>query len=174
MVAECSLEEFCKRNIWNRIGAHDTTFRPRKRPDLLRRRLDITRPTHDGGVMVAQHPYPLEPVNDMGGIGLWTTPRDFNMFLWHLFCKPNGLLTQESLDFILSPQVPDTKLVTECIHASTRGILTNIFPRGLPLNIGIGTCITLEDIPGRRPKGTVSWLGYPNQHWVCILVVFIL
>lgn len=166
MVAHCSLGEFCKRNIWDQIGAHDTTFRPETRPDLLSRRLDITCPTHGGGIAIAQNPYPLSPSNDLGGIGLWTTPRDFNQFLWHLFLKPNGLVTPENLNLILSPQVSDAELVTKSMHTSNGGILTRTFPNQFPLNVGLGTCIALEDIRGRRPKGTVSWLGYPNEYWV--------
>lgn len=113
------------------------------------------------------NPYPLEPSNDLGGIGLWTTPRDFNLFLWNLFLKSNGLLTPENLRLILEPQVSDTKLVSESIHGSNAGILTRTFPEKLPLDFGLGACITARDIPGRRPKGSVSWLGYPNEYWVC-------
>jgi hypothetical protein len=113
------------------------------------------------------NPYPLEPSNDLGGIGLWTTPRDFNLFLWHLFLKPNGLVTPENLSLILEPQVSDTKLVTESVHCSNAGILTGTFPENFPLDFGLGTCITVRDIPGRRPKSSVSWLGYPNEYWVC-------
>ncbi|KAM0361685.1 hypothetical protein ACHAP4_002155 [Fusarium culmorum] len=39
VTAQCSLEQFCKDNIWDPIGAYNTTFRPALRPDLLSRRL---------------------------------------------------------------------------------------------------------------------------------------
>ncbi|KAF7590493.1 hypothetical protein BBP40_002790 [Aspergillus hancockii] len=165
IVAQCSLEEFCKLHIWDQIGAYDTTFRPKERGDLLPRHLDITRPLRDGAIKVGQLPYPLEPKDDLGGIGLWTTPRDFNLFMWHLFFKRDGLLMPEQLDLLLSPQVSDAGLVTERMHASTGGILTKTFPSQFPVNTGLSTCITLKDLPGRRPKGSVSWLGYPNIYW---------
>ncbi|KAI5456834.1 beta-lactamase/transpeptidase-like protein [Mariannaea sp. PMI_226] len=165
LVAGCSLEQFCKQHIWDKIGAHNTTFRPLERPDLMSRRLEITKSTHDGAIMFKQHVFPLKPHDDMGGIGLWATPRDFNLFLWHLFLGPTKLLSPRSFSELMSPQVLGLEQISKKMHESTGGILTRIFPKDFPVTPGLGTCITLHDIPGRRPKGTISWVGYPNMHW---------
>lgn len=125
----------------------------------------MAQPTRDNGILRPEL-FPLNPEEDLGGLGLWTTPRDFNLFLWHLFFREDGLLKPESLDFILSPQVPDSTLVTEKIYPFNQGTLTQTFPDHLPLSVGFGSCIALQDIAGRRPKGSISGVGLANVHWV--------
>ena len=43
------------------------------------------------------------------------------------------------------------------------------FPKGLKLNHGIGGVLNMEDVPGKRRKGSLMWSGMCNSRWVCIL-----
>jgi len=36
------------------------------------------------------------------------------------------------------------------------------------LNHGIGGVISLEDIPGKRNKGSLAWSGAANSRWVSV------
>ncbi|KAI9927072.1 hypothetical protein ASPWEDRAFT_177532 [Aspergillus wentii DTO 134E9] len=76
-----SLERFCRQNIWDVIGATGTTFCPAQRPDLLAKRArlaNIGKPESLSG----WNPYPTTPKDCLGGIGVWTTRKDFNTHWW--------------------------------------------------------------------------------------------
>ncbi|KAK6716461.1 hypothetical protein SNK04_007411 [Fusarium graminearum] len=110
--------------------------------------------------------YLLTPETDLGGCDLWSTPPDFNSFLWHLFLKDDGLLTPQSLSLITSQQATSSEVVTKQIRLSNGGMLTKAYPTQIPPNIGVGSTIALHDIPGQRPKGSIGGVGLPSVHWV--------
>lgn len=160
-------------NIWSPLGMKSTTFHPERRRATLPPQLDMgLRSTAADGrkTVVPGHiimKYPLE--DDIGGIGLFSTAKDFVKLLTALLGGGNPVLTRSSVDLLFEPQ----------LDASSRAAM----PKGLGVQsrrvLGFSSAndseqadhclagtITLKDIPGRRRKGSVNWSGLPNLHWV--------
>ncbi len=65
------------------------------------------------------------------------------------------------------PQLTEAQQqMLKVITDGARSALAPEFPPGTPLNHGIGGIINMEDVPGKRPKGSMMWLGMCNGHWV--------
>lgn len=170
VTAQFSLEEFGKDNIWNQIGAYIATFRPAIRPDLLLRRLALVQVTRNETI-VGSDLFPSAPEADFGGCGLWTTPRDYNSFLWNLFFKEDGLLTPQSLSLITSQQTTSSESLTKEARLSNGRMLAIAYPKQIKLNMRLGSTIALQDIPGRRPKGSIDGVGLAGVHWVSFAIM---
>lgn len=164
-----------KKNIWSRLGVTSTTFHPELYPDSLPQKLEMAnrvsvgqgaKSIKAGSVILGQ---PLK--DDLGGIGLWSTPKDFIQLLTALLRGGEPLLTKDSLDILFQPQLSNASRAAMPLSLGSRmrdilGIRSvNVIDQADHCLAGT---ITLKDIPDRRPRGTVSWSGLPNLHWVRI------
>jgi CubicO group peptidase (beta-lactamase class C family) len=160
-------------NIWSKVGATSTTFHPELREETLPRRLGMayrvsigqgTKSVKSIPVMLGQ---PLK--DDLGGIGLWSTPNDFIKLLTALLQDGRPLLTKAGVDVLFRPQLSDASRAAMPLPLGSqmRRILgiKSVDDIDQADHCLAGT-ITLKDIPGRRPHGTVNWSGLPNLHWV--------
>jgi hypothetical protein len=107
--------------------------------------------------------------DDLGGIGLWSTPMDFTKLLAALLKRGQPLLTGAGVDILFKPQ----------LSGGSRAAMPKPLGSQMRRVLGIkgvddieqadhclaGT-ITSKDIPDRRRSGTVNWSGLPNLHWV--------
>jgi hypothetical protein len=111
--------------------------------------------------------YPLQ--DDIGGIGLFSTPQDFSKLLAALIRGGDPILSRHSVDILFQPQLNDESrtAMPKFLGVQMRRVL------GIDLAVNNGQvdhCLagtmTLRDIPFRRRRGTVNWSGLPNLHWV--------
>ncbi|OKP08272.1 hypothetical protein PENSUB_5639 [Penicillium subrubescens] len=106
--------------------------------------------------------------DDLGGIGLWSTPNDFIKLLTALLRGGQPLLTKASVDILCRPQLSDASraAMPKPLGGQMRRVLgiKSVDDIDQADHCLAGT-ITLKDIPGRRPSGTVNWSGLPNLHW---------
>lgn len=112
--------------------------------------------------------YPLE--DEIGGIGLFSTAVDFIKLLRCLIGGGKPIFQRrDSVDTLFSGQLDDAlrAAMPHGLGAQTARILgyRDRDDAGQADQTLAGT-ITLRDVPGRRPKGTVGWSGLPNLHWV--------
>lgn len=172
-VCNCSLEEYMQKNIWSKLGVTSTTFHPELYPDTLPPKLEManrisvgqgTKSIKAGPVILGQ---PLK--DDLGGIGLWSTPNDYIKLLTALLRGGEPLLTKDGLDILFRPQLSDASRAAMPLPLGSRmrSILAikSVDEIDQADHCLAGT-VTLKDIPRRRPRGTVSWSGLPNLHWV--------
>ncbi|GMG34638.1 unnamed protein product [Aspergillus oryzae] len=107
--------------------------------------------------------------DDLGGIGLFSTPMDFVKLLSALLDGGYPLLTRESVDVLLQPQLSEAsrEAMPRPLGAQMRRVL-GIKDAGdtQQADHSLAGTVTLRDIAGRRRAGTVNWSGLPNLHWV--------
>jgi CubicO group peptidase (beta-lactamase class C family) len=162
-----------KQNIWSRLGATSTTFHPEKYPDTLPPPLEIanrlsvnrgTKSVKKGKVLLEQ------PRNDdLGGIGLFSTPRDYMKLIAALLGGGHPLMSEASVNILFQPQLSDASraAMPKGLGAQMSRVLGIKSPSDInQVDHCLAGTIVVNDIPGRRKAGTVNWSGLPNMHWV--------
>lgn len=162
-----------QKNIWSKLGATSTTFHPELNPETLPRTLEMA---YRVSVGEGTNSVKLGPIilglplkDDLGGIGLWSTPSDFVKLLIALLQGGQPLLTKSSVDVLFRPQLGDASraAMPKTLGGQMRRVLgINSVDDIDQADHCLAGTITLKDIPDRRPRGTVSWSGLPNLHWV--------
>lgn len=100
---------------------------------------------------------------DSGGAGLWTTARDYGVFLRALLA--DGIVRGETLDEMCRPQLDGAQAAMLKTIADAWGSLAVEFSPDMELNHGLAGCINMRDAPGKRKKGSLMWSGMCNSHW---------
>jgi CubicO group peptidase (beta-lactamase class C family) len=169
ILTKSTLENYMQENIWSKLGATSTTFHPESYTELPPI-LDMGLRTSSGSKTVQKVPIILkQPATDcLGGIGLFSTPSDFTKLLSALQ-GGSPLLSATSVETLFRPQLGDESRssMPKGLGYQMRQILgiKGVDDTDQADHCLAGT-ITLKDIPGRRPKDTISWSGLPNLHWV--------
>ncbi|CAL5866131.1 uncharacterized protein PFLUO_LOCUS338 [Penicillium psychrofluorescens] len=106
--------------------------------------------------------------DDLGGIGLWSTPMDFTKLLAALLKGGQPLLTGASVNILFKPQLSGGSRAAMPKHLG--GQMRRVLGiKGVDDIEQADHClagtITSKDIPDRRRSGTVNWSGLPNLHW---------
>ncbi|KAJ5682495.1 esterase [Penicillium macrosclerotiorum] len=171
-VTHSTLEKFMQCNIWSKIGATNTTFRPELYQNKLPHQLEMGQRTNGGSGKSSIVPGKIilnRPTEDnLGGIGLFSTATDFAKLLSALLKDGYPLLSKTSTDILFGTQLSEQARLAMPKHlgAQMRRILgiknvTDVVQADHTL---AGT-VLLKDIPGRRRKGSINWSGLPNLHW---------
>ena len=104
---------------------------------------------------------------ESAGSGLFTTPRDYAMFLSGLMA--GKVVKKETLELMLTPQLDEAQeRMVNLIADMVKEQFAPEWPGKPKLNHGIGGVISLEDIPGKRNKGSLAWSGAANSRWVSV------
>ena len=159
-----TLEDYMLENIWKPSGMHSTTFYVNVRTNLANRKATIGIRAVPGAVLTAGHePLPDRPQKCSGGSGLYSTANDYSRFLSTLL--QGNLLTTEMVNELFSPQLSDTTVLSAIFDSPFHDALCPEYPVNLPVNYSLGGALNLEDIPGKRKKGSLMWSGMSNTHW---------
>ncbi|KAL4818271.1 beta-lactamase/transpeptidase-like protein [Aspergillus spinulosporus] len=149
-----------------------TTSNPRSKPE----------PSLKAGPIILT--YPL--THDLGGIGLFSTPADFASLLASLLRDGDRLFSKgkDSTDLLLAPQLYSRyPKAGKALPAGLGRQMKRIFgvgvdarsstleqpieqlEAGIEIDHSLAGLVAMQDIPGRRAKGSVGWAGLPNCHW---------
>jgi len=101
--------------------------------------------------------YPAE--DDLGGVGLYSTPADYIKVLAALLQDGGALLKPESVDAIFKPQ--GEKVVGDAHNQWSR---TASFAQS-EVSFGLSVSIAVAPYPEKRAAGSVSWGGLPCLAW---------
>ncbi|KAE8372725.1 beta-lactamase/transpeptidase-like protein [Aspergillus bertholletiae] len=167
-----TLEEYMQTHIWSKLGATSTTFHPELHRATLPPQMGMGHRVSVNQGIKSMKPGPVilqQPAqDDLGGIGLFSTPMDFVKLLSALLRGGDTLLARDSVDHLLLPQLSDAsrEAMPRPLGAQMRRILgiKDVGETQLADHALTGT-VALKDIPGRRRAGTVNWSGLPNLHW---------
>ncbi|EAQ83745.1 hypothetical protein CHGG_10149 [Chaetomium globosum CBS 148.51] len=110
--------------------------------------------------------FPAEPQYEAGGAGLYTCAGDYAKVMQAVLkgLDGEGILKKEVVDEMFRPQLDETQ------RAWLRGILWEFgsgaeLPEDTPVDYGIGGTINMEDVEGKRRKGSMMWSGMCNSRW---------
>lgn len=118
----------------------------------------------------------IRPVKDPGGSGLFSCPTDYIKILVSLLRNDGKLLKPVTVAQLFEPQLGDQELKDLHETAATPEInacMTHGMDPGKQWNHSLGGLLAMEETPGRRSKGTLTWSGYPNPAWVSLLSKFL-
>ena len=165
-VSGMSLESYIHRHIAAPLGIASICFRPRSDPDMYRRLADVSiRKDKSGPVeWTPQTIWPLDTVGDSGGSGAYATVVEYQKIL-HSIASDDGVLLQSPMiDELFRPETdPVVRAgVMKALEDENRNNIYGGLPKGTQVSYAIGGMVVLEDLPGRRPKGTLHWGGLLN------------
>ena len=103
-----------------------------------------------------------------GGSGLFSTANDYSRLLGALIKGGDGILKPESVRELYEPQLSNNKYLMANFESPFHDVFCCEYPPGTQANYGLGGALNLEDVPGKRRKGTMMWSGMSNPHWVSI------
>ncbi|THV08212.1 beta-lactamase/transpeptidase-like protein [Dendrothele bispora CBS 962.96] len=167
-----SLEEYMSINIWEPLGMTSTSFRFYDRPE-------ISSPEHfatllnrntEGRLGTETIDYSTKTYHfDGGGSGLFSRPTDFAKVLNSLLRNDGTVLKKETVPMMFQPQLPEEaqflRQFLQKIPEGFRDAFLGGFPFEKEFNWGLGGLLAMEDVPGGRKKGSLSWGGMPNHAW---------
>ncbi len=166
-----TLETYFEKYIWQPLGIKDMAFFVKGKHDLEARKagMHIRKEPHEKA-MYFSGSAPFDGVTDcMGGHGLNASAPEYLKVLHSLLTDNEKLLKKESLVELFTSQL------TEMSQKALMKLLedeetNNILGAGLSIDSrkswGLGGLLCLDDVPGWRQKGTMTWTGLPNLGWV--------
>lgn len=165
-VTATSLSEYMQNHIFDVVGMVDTGFRKSQLPQTAARTAPATLRTASGVPQQFTLPVPDEPPVESGGAGLYTTAADYAKFLQGILS--GKFLKTETVDEMFRDQLNDVQRAALQSQADTGANLKYCpdLPEGTKITSGLGGLLSLEDVPGRRGRGTMSWAGANNSRWV--------
>lgn len=169
MITGQKLGEYMEQNIFEPLGINDTGFWPEKLPQTKNRAAVYSYRKGDA-LEPGPKPVPDEHEVESGGSGLFTTAKDYALFLKGLL--QGRLVKEATLKQMFTPQLNETQtnmLENICYNMGVQDGFAPEFPKGLKINHGLGGVINVEDSPNKRRKGSMMWSGLCNSHWVSTL-----
>ncbi|EGO55259.1 hypothetical protein NEUTE1DRAFT_85416 [Neurospora tetrasperma FGSC 2508] len=179
-----TLGRYMRENIFAPLGMECSTLKPatellenpekRIKDKLVRMAL---RDAKTGELSLGELPISTawDPKAESGGAGLWTTAEEYGKVLAAVLRAASGSeegerelgLTKETVDQMFSPQLNEKglEMIKEMGRAFHAGIMPE-FPEGFDaVDHGLGGLLNMEDVEGKRRKGSMMWHGYCNSHW---------
>lgn len=170
------LDEYEQENIWGPLGAKSTSFRPKKHfaPRMVPPLQEMAY-YRNNALVVDKSVWKLEPRDAIGGAGLYSTANDYIKLLSALLRDGAPLLSKESVDLLFSPQLGSGSmeglrkfLIGETVEMSLSRWWAESdegFADIQEIQHSLAGCLSTEDVPGRRKKGTMNWGGLPSLSW---------
>ena len=118
-----TLSSYTSEHIFDALGLTNSTFHLADRPDLRRREIQMMSRT-ETGLKPIQSPYPENPRDDSGGMGLVTNTSDFALILSDLLREDPVLLKKETVASMFTPQFGiDSLPYAGLVAQEVRGLL---------------------------------------------------
>ncbi|KAF5325215.1 hypothetical protein D9619_009738 [Psilocybe cf. subviscida] len=157
-----TLDNFCKQHFFEPLGMETSFYLT---PELKKRMVDLTFRGGDGQYhqwanqvpIIEQDPHKVKVL--LGGVGMYSSMRDYLKILQHLLRikvgrrVDNPLLKKETVDQIFEPALTEkgSKSLSE-------------FSMAPGIQWGTALAICTQDWPGRRRKGSAFWGGWAGTH----------
>ncbi|KAJ4395131.1 hypothetical protein N0V85_006670 [Neurospora sp. IMI 360204] len=178
-----TLGQYMRKNVFEPLGMETSTLKPAAElVEKLERRMKdklvpvALRDAKTGELSQGELPISTawDPKAESGGAGLWTTAEDYGKALAAVLRAADAEegegalgLKKETVDQMFSPQLNEKGLdmIKDMGRAFHAGIMPE-FPEGFEaIDHGLGGLLNLEDVEGKRRKGSMMWHGYCNSHW---------
>jgi CubicO group peptidase (beta-lactamase class C family) len=180
-----------KENIWDPLGITEMTFFLSTRPEMQARvahmsRRGVSNSTTDKQNVLVYAPIQpvLEPdVEDcLGGSGIFTSPRELFKVIHAVLLAsgplasdttpipPAQLLRRSTVDSMFRPQlgVHSREALQRVAEIPRLNRMMGGMPTSASRDWGLGGLLLMDDLPGWRGKGTMTWGGNPNLTWVSL------
>ena len=175
---KCSLETYMRRNIFDILGMHDTSFhvshnniRERLMPISVRPSPD--EPLVDGDPSNATFKQPMDAKDEYGGAGLFGTAEDYLKLLKSILRDDGKLLTSQSVQLMFTPSISDASQDSLHDNLSNAHLSSIMIPGEPPIGMpgagnwthGLGGLIGLHESDDGFSPGWIQWVGGPTLKW---------
>ncbi|CAK7219003.1 hypothetical protein SBRCBS47491_003697 [Sporothrix bragantina] len=177
-----TFDEYQQQNIWQLLGAPNTTFFPAKRGLTKADIMETGQRTEEGTLVSGSSPWLFDCRDSLGGAGLYSTANDYSRLLAALISGGGPILSAASLDELCRPQVGAAsdadmrRFITSESAAQSKAWLWTTDPEHhwqdfMEVRQCLCGLVNSENVvddkgtPIRRRKGTVNWDGLPNLLW---------
>lgn len=165
-VSGMSLESYIQQNIEATLGIESLVFDIQSYPHIYGRIVGVSlRKERSGPVEWTSNTiWPRDMKEHSGGSGAFASIADYQKILHSITANDGQLLESSSVDQLFLPEM------APAVRASVKNALideniNNIFggmPKGADITCAMGGMVVLEDLPGRRMKGSMYWGGLLN------------
>jgi methyl acetate hydrolase len=163
------LGEVMQQRIFEPLGMTDTAFT--MTPSMLQRRAGMHQREEDGSLSPVEGSLlPPEPEVHMGGHGLFSTVKDYCLFIRAWLNDGQGdhgrILKPETIRFAEQNGLDNLKIkALPCVIPSISHT-AEFFP-GMPKSWALSFMINEQDAPTGRPAGSLAWAGLANLfYWI--------
>ncbi|KAJ4247519.1 hypothetical protein NW762_013196 [Fusarium torreyae] len=173
-IQQTSLEAYMRENIFKPLGMSSTTFFISKRPDLKIRRAEIEQLELEPGLLTSHGSANIEePDIEVGGGGLFGSASDYSKLLGALISRDSRIFSNDAtFDKLFEPQLKGTSAailqqICETRPYSAIPITVSDIYKPVPVNHSLCGAVMMEDVPGKRKRGSVGWRGMINSDfWI--------
>lgn len=173
-----NFDDYQQKNIWRPLGAENTTFYPAKRGLIEGDLQELAFRTDGEGprqLRAGASPWKFDCRDALGGAGLFSTANDYIKLLGALLAGGGPLLSESSVDELLSPQLGIESMaalrefvIGEGPDEGKSWLYTQSSEEWRDV-MEVQHCLcglrNSKDVEGRRKKNTVNWDGLPNLVW---------
>ncbi|EJN23640.1 penicillin-binding protein, beta-lactamase class C [Pseudomonas sp. GM78] len=163
------LGEVMQQRIFEPLGMTDTAFT--MTPSMFQRRAGLHQREEDGSLSAIEGSLlPPEPEVHMGGHGLFSTVKDYCLFIRAWLNDGQGdhgrILKPETIRFAEKNGLDNLKIkALPCVNP-TISHTAEFFP-GMPKSWALSFMINEQDAPTGRPAGSLAWAGLANLfYWI--------
>ncbi|KAF2133094.1 beta-lactamase [Dothidotthia symphoricarpi CBS 119687] len=175
---KCDFETYLRRNIFDVLGMHDTSFHV-SHNNIGDRLMPVTsRPSPNEPLVNSDGTNPIlrQPVDakdDFGGAGLFGTAEDYIKLLKSILRDDGKLLTSQTVQRMFTPSLEGNAEISLHNCLSIPNLATLMIP-GEPAvgspdagtwNHGLGGLIGLHESEDGFKPGWLQWVGGPNLKW---------
>lgn len=161
-----SLDDYARRHILAPLGMADTGYRL---TDEIRARLSCVHQRDAEGVLAAvdfDPPREQDPRTFTGGGGMYGTAEDYAKFMAMILNDGGDVLQPDTVRQMASNNVGDTPVTGLPTAMPKRTNAFDFFP-GVEKRWGLSFMINMDDLPGARRAGSLTWAGLRNSYfWV--------
>lgn len=161
------LDAYFKQHFFDPLGMSSTAFFPEVPAVAAGHQTDLPTRGSDESLIPCPSLQPLTQDFTSGGAGLASTASDYAKFLIALI--GGKLVSEQTLAEMFRPQLNEAQRehLVKQTNLDRSGFVMG-FPEGTPMDHGIGGVMNVEDIPGKRKAGSISWSGATNPRWVSL------
>ncbi|KZP27322.1 beta-lactamase/transpeptidase-like protein [Athelia psychrophila] len=167
-----TLETYMQQHIWDPLDMLDITFHLEKKTRVEQRRVEMTARIPESGLLILdtkKNELAPEVVGyASGGGGLWGSAPEYLKVLASLLRDDGKLLGSATVAEMFKPQLSQASKDSwmQMLHIpEANAAFTGNVNLGTEFSWGLGGMYSLEDLPGRRKKGSLAWGGLPNLFW---------
>ena len=168
-VTGLSLENYIQQHVATPLGITSLVFHLHSYPNLLRRLPEVSiRKDKSGPVQwTPEKVWPLDTPDESGGSGAYASIFEYEKILHSITANDGILLSSSMVDELFRPEM-NPSVRSSLMKILTNETTNNIYgglPLGTQATYAIGGMVVLEDLPGRRKRGSLHWGGLLNMFW---------
>lgn len=157
-------------NIWKPLDMTSTTFHPELNPEIYARLVKPYERNAEGILKPRETPLvPIPSPTCVGGQGAYSSPKDYTKLFMALLRGGQPILKKSTLDEIFSPQLLNKESIKTFLEGPFAFMLGYSIPEGVHTDHGLAGLLAMADHPEGRRKGSLQWIGMPNNFWVSCL-----